>query len=250
MTSTVIGSQVHLTDYLTAAMKIVRWARVNNEYRYVCAANVHMLMEAWDNSEFKRIVNGADMVTPDGMPLVWMLRLKGHRTQQRVYGPTLMLHVLKMAEHENIPVGFYGGEPDVLELLVKRMQDRFPKLNVAYAFSPPFRTLSPDEDDEICQAIRKSGLRILFVGLGCPKQERWMAEHSDRVSAVMIGVGVAFDFHAGAINQAPAWMQQMGLEWFYRFSQEPVRLWKRYLILNPRFVMLALADLLGILKTP
>ncbi len=141
-----------------------------------------------------------------------------------------------------------GVRPEVLEKLVERMQVRFPGLNVAYTYSPPFRALSQHEDEEICQMIKESGLRILFVGLGCPKQERWMAEHQERISAVMLGVGAAFDFHAGVISQAPSWIQNLGMEWVYRFLQEPRRLWKRYLIQNPRFVVLALADLLGILK--
>jgi N-acetylglucosaminyldiphosphoundecaprenol N-acetyl-beta-D-mannosaminyltransferase len=239
---------VSLTDYAQASSTILGWANKNTS-QYVCAANVHMVMEAWDDLEFREVVNAADMVTPDGMPLVWMLRLKGRKEQQRVYGPNLMLHVLEMAAKEEIPVGFYGGRPDVLERLIERMQERFPGLNVAYAYSPPFRVLTRVEDKQICQAIQKSGLRILFVGLGCPKQERWMADHQERISAVMLGVGAAFDFHAGVISQAPYWIQSLGMEWAYRFLQEPRRLWRRYLIQNPRFVALALADLLGVLKT-
>jgi len=247
MTPTIIGSQVHPTSYPLATQQIFGWAR-DSQKRYVCAANVHMLMEAWDAPEFRDVVNAADLVTPDGMPLVWMLRLKGRRRQQRVYGPTLMLHVLEMAAKEDIPVGFYGGGSDVLDELVKRMRARCPGLNVAYVFSPPFRDLNPDEDLVVISNIQKSSAKILFVGLGCPKQEKWMAAHRDRIPAVMLGVGAAFDFHAGVIRQAPTWMQRVGLEWLYRFSQEPGRLWRRYLYYNPRFVLLAIADLLGILK--
>jgi len=247
MTMNIVGVRISITNYDSVVQDILCWA-LSNKSRYICIANVHMVMEAWDSCEFQNIINSADIATPDGMPLVWMLRLKGWRNQQRVYGPTLMLHVLERAMQEDIPVGFYGGRPEVLDQLVERMQDRFSGLNVAYAYSPPFRALSPDEDEQICQAIQKSGLRILFVGLGCPKQERWMAEHRDRISAVMLGVGAAFDFHAGAINQAPVWLQGLGMEWAYRFFLEPRRLWKRYLVQNPRFVALALADLLGILK--
>lgn len=245
----VIGTRVDTTSYKDAQEKIINWTKLNQSC-CIYAANVHMLMEAWDASDFREVVNAADMVTPDGMPLVWMLRLKGRKKQQRVYGPTLMLHVMERAAQEGIPVGFYGGRTDVLEKLVERMQDRFPGLSVVYAYSPPFRVLTQDENDQICKAIQNSGLRILFIGLGCPKQERWMAEHRGCISAVMLGVGAAFDFHAGVIRQAPAWMQRASLEWLYRFVQEPRRLWKRYLIQNPRFVTLALADLLGILKAP
>ncbi len=247
MTTSILGTCITPTDYVSAKHQIQIWAQ-NKGYRFICAANVHMLMEAWDNPGFRRIINSADMVTPDGMPLVWMLRFKGIKRQQRVYGPTLMLHVLEMAAKENIAVGFYGGEPETLDLLVKRMRARYSGLNIVYSFSPPFRTLSPDEDLEIVSSIKELGARILFVGLGCPKQERWMAAHRGQLFAVMLGVGAAFDFHAGRKSQAPSWMQKAGLEWFYRFLQEPRRLWKRYLIQNPRFVVLASADLLGILK--
>jgi N-acetylglucosaminyldiphosphoundecaprenol N-acetyl-beta-D-mannosaminyltransferase len=157
---------------------------------------------------------------------------------------------LEMAASENIPVGFYGGDADTLKKLVARMQASYPGLNVAYSFSPPFRALTYQENEDICQQIRSSGVRILFIGLGCPKQERWMAAHRGRIPAVMLGVGAAFDFHSGAVRQAPGWMQVSSLEWLYRFFQEPRRLWKRYVIHNPRFVILALAELLGIIRTP
>ena len=197
---------------------------------------------------FREVVNRADLVTPDGMPLVWMMRLKGLHNQQRVYGPTLMLHVLEAAAREKIPVGFYGGTPEVIELLVEQMQSRFAGLNVAFAVSPPFREMSRQEDLEVVEQINSSGARILFVGLGCPKQEIWMAEHKGKVNAVMLGVGAAFDFHAGVKRQAPAWMQRAGLEWLFRLFTEPRRLWKRYLYHNPRFLVLAIYDLLGLLK--
>ena len=243
----ILHSFICTTTYVDATSFVLSQSK-NGAGGYLCAANVHMLMEAWDCPVFREIVNSADIVTPDGMPLVWLLRLKGYRNQQRVYGPTLMLHVLKRAAEENIPVGFYGGIPDVLEELIERMKSQISGIERFYFFSPPFHSLSPDEDNEICVEIQKSGVRILFVGLGCPKQERWMAEHRDRIPAVMLGVGAAFDFHAGRKSQAPSWMQKAGLEWLYRFLQEPRRLWKRYLIQNPRFVALAIADLLGILK--
>ena len=239
----VLGSAISLTSYADAAQDVVRWARAG-ESRYLCAANVHMLMEARDSSVFRNVVNNADLVTPDGMPLVWMLRAKGVREQERVYGPTLMLHVLEAAEKENLSVGFYGGDAETLEMLIKRMQAQYPRLHVGFSYSPPFRALNPVEDEQIVQDIRQSNIRILFVALGCPKQEEWMAAHRGRISAVMLGVGAAFDFHAGAVKQSPAWLQKMGLEWFYRLMQEPKRLWKRYLFHNPRFVVLALWELM------
>jgi N-acetylglucosaminyldiphosphoundecaprenol N-acetyl-beta-D-mannosaminyltransferase len=245
--TSVIDISVNATNYASATKQIQIWAQAGGSY-YVCAANVHMLMEAYDSPELRHLINQADIVTPDGMPLVWLMRLKGSSRQERVYGPTLMLHVLEAAARQKLRVGFYGGSPDVLEALVKRMQARYEGLNVAFACSPPFREMSREEDLAIVEQIDRSGARILFVGLGCPKQEIWMAEHRDRVKAVMIGVGAAFDFHAGIKPQAPLWIQKLGLEWFFRLCTEPRRLWKRYLYHNPRFVFLAVADLLGLLK--
>lgn len=247
MSTTVIGTRVHKTNYSLAIAQITNWARMGQS-RVVYTANAHMVMEAWDRSEFRDIMNSADIVTPDGMPLVWMMRLKGERNQPRVYGPTLMLHVLESAAHDKIPVGFYGGATEVLVSLIKRMQARYDTLNVAFSFSPPFLAMSPEEDADMIEQINQSGARILFVGLGCPKQEIWMAEHRGKVNAVMLGVGAAFDFHSGIKPQAPAWMQKVGLEWLFRLFIEPRRLWRRYLYHNPRFIFLAVADLLGLLK--
>jgi len=246
MTS-VIDINVNETSYDVATNQIQTWAAFN-QGRYICIANVHVLMEAHDSTDFRNIVNTADLVTPDGLPLVWMMRLKGGRSQQRVYGPTLMLHVLDAAAQNNIPVGFYGGAPDVLDALINHMKLRYEGLNVAFCWSPPFRSMSPEEDSILLKRINQSGVRILFVGLGCPKQEIWMFEHREKIGAVMLGVGAAFDFHAGAKPQAPAWMQNIGLEWLFRLFMEPRRLWRRYLYHNPRFILLAVADLLGLLK--
>ena len=243
----VVGARVDSTTYSDATDIVVDWSD-RRDSRYVCVVNVHMLMEAHDSVEFRTLVNNADLAVPDGMPLVWMLRLKGRLNQPRVYGPTLMLHVLESAAHDGIPVGFYGGAPEVLESLIERIQARYENLNVAFSFSPPFRTMSPEEDIAVIEQVNSSRARILFVGLGCPKQEIWMAEHRGKVNAVMLGVGAAFDFHSGVKPQAPLWMQKAGLEWLFRLFTEPRRLWKRYLYHNPRFIALAVADLLGLLK--
>lgn len=243
----ILGVPINITSY-TSCVKEINSRAVQLISYIVYAANVHMLMEAYDSQDFRKIVNSADLVTPDGMPLVWMLRFKGFKDQERVYGPTLMLHILAAASRENIPVGFYGASPEVLELLEKKMKQKYPLLYLVYSHSPPFRALSDEEDQEVCQQIQASGVRILFVGLGCPKQEIWMAEHRAKVNAVMVGVGAAFDFHAGSKPQAPSWMQTAGLEWFFRLVHEPRRLARRYLYNNPRFVLLALADILGILN--
>jgi len=243
----ILGVALNSTSYPSATEQILLWA-CENASRTVFAANVHMLMEAHDSPQYKQIVNSADLATPDGMPLVWMMRLKGQRDQQRVYGPTLMLHVLESAACENVPVGFYGSSPEVLQALTARMHARFSNLQIAYSFSPPFREMSREEDEQMIENINTSSARILFVGLGCPKQEKWMAEHRGRINVVMLGVGAAFDFHAGVKSQAPSWMQKFGLEWFYRLLTEPRRLWRRYLYHNPRFVVLAILDLLGLLR--
>jgi N-acetylglucosaminyldiphosphoundecaprenol N-acetyl-beta-D-mannosaminyltransferase len=176
-------------------------------------------------------------VTPDGMPLVWGLRLLSVPHATRVYGPELTPRLLARAAAEGVPVGFYGGSPEVIDALRTVAARRWPSLRVAYAYAPPFRELDDAEDDEIVRSIVDSGARILFVGLGCPKQERWMRAHQARLPLVQIGVGAAFDFLAGTKRQAPALLQRAGLEWAFRLATEPRRLWKRYLRHNPRFVM-------------
>jgi N-acetylglucosaminyldiphosphoundecaprenol N-acetyl-beta-D-mannosaminyltransferase len=243
----VLGVPIDITSYKASTKNIIQWAK-DHQSRYICAANVHMVMEAYDHKEFKEILRTSDMVTPDGMPLVWILRIKGEKNQERVYGPTLMLHILEAAAKNRIPVGLYGGNIDVLDKLVKQMKGKYSELNIAYFYSPPFRALSLEEDDEICRQIHDADVRLLFVGLGCPKQEIWMGGHWGRIKAVMVGVGAAFDFHAGIKLQAPIWMQTTGLEWLFRLLHEPRRLARRYLYNNPRFVLLALMDLLGILN--
>lgn len=203
-------------------------------------------MESYDCSDYRRAVNAADLVTPDGMPMVWALRGLGQKGQRRVYGPDLMLEVLGAASRAEVPVGFFGGRPEVLDRMLAVVRGRFPGLDVAYAESPPFRPPTGPERRATIDAINASGTRILFIGLGCPKQERWMAEHRGRINAVMLGVGAAFDFHAGTTPQAPRWMRNAGLEWLFRLSVEPRRLWRRYLKHNPRFLALFLLQVLNL----
>jgi N-acetylglucosaminyldiphosphoundecaprenol N-acetyl-beta-D-mannosaminyltransferase len=202
----------------------------------VCVATVHMVMEAFDAPDFQRGVNAAEMVTPDGVPLVWLLRRLGLRETRRVYGPTLMRLVCRRAEEHGLPVGFFGGSPEVLATLRERLLERHPLLRIAFAASPPFRAATEAEEASTREAIEASGARILFVGLGCPKQERWMTAHREALPCVLLGVGAAFDFLAGAKRQAPSWLQRAGLEWLFRLVSEPRRLWRRYLIQNPRFL--------------
>jgi N-acetylglucosaminyldiphosphoundecaprenol N-acetyl-beta-D-mannosaminyltransferase len=238
----ILGVPVQATSYQAAIAQIIAWAE-KNESRYVCAANVHMVMEAHDSPEFMEVVKHSDLVTPDGMPLVWAMRRLGVPEQERVYGPELAIRLVEASAQSSIPIGFYGGSPEVLERLVNKIRKEYPSAEIAYSFSPPFRPTSSEEDAQIIHEINASGVRILLVGLGCPKQEEWMARHKDKIEAVMIGVGAAFDFHAGAKPQAPAWMQKRGLEWLHRLTHEPRRLWKRYLYNNPRFIILVLSQI-------
>ena len=231
------------TSYEDTTNRIIAWA-ASGDHRFVCVANVYMTMQAYDSEDFRKIVNKANLVTPDGMPLVLMLRILGLKKQSRVYGPTLMKHICEASARVGVSVGFYGSTPETLKTLVHNLTDCIQNLKVGYTYSPPFRSLTPEEDETIVKEINASNIKILFVGLGCPKQERWMAAHRGRVQAVMIGVGAGFDFYAGTVKQAPKWMMRMGLEWLFRLCMEPKRLWKRYLYNNPRFIGLAALQLL------
>jgi N-acetylglucosaminyldiphosphoundecaprenol N-acetyl-beta-D-mannosaminyltransferase len=234
------------TSYQEATKKIIAWSKAG-EPRTICAASAHMVIEAYDSLEVRDAINSIDLVVSDGMPLVWWLRAKGVKNQPRVYGPELMLHICRAAADQEIPVGFLGSSPEVITALVKRLSILYPRLPINFIHSPPFRPLSIQEDEEITQQINGSGIKILFVGLGCPKQERWIADHKDRVHAVMFAVGAAFQFHAGIVHQAPQWIQRMGMEWLYRTTQEPGRLWKRYISVVPRFSYLVILEVLGLL---
>lgn len=239
----ILGMRVDAGRYDTTADRILGWAAAG-ESRHVCVATVHMVMEAHDDRSFQTIVNGADLVTADGMPLVWALRLLGLDAAERVCGPKLMPILCALAAERGIPIGLYGGAPDVLDELVSTLQDRWPALEIAYRYSPPFRPLTDAEEDEVARSIDASGARIVFVGIGCPKQERWMHRMRGRFGATAIGVGAAFDFIAGRKRQAPEFLMPLGLEWLFRLATEPRRLWRRYLYHNPRFVARFIAQLL------
>lgn len=233
----ILGMRVDATTYRDAVERVLGWAHLGGS-RTVGVATVNNVMESHDDPSFRDVMNGCDLVTSDGVPLVWALRLLGVSDATRVYGPELTPRLLARAERDDVPVGFYGGSPEVIDALRDVAVKRWPDLRIAYAYSPPFRELRDDEDDEIVSSILASGARLLFVGLGCPKQERWIQAHRDRLPIVQLGVGAAFDFLAGTKRQAPAIMQRAGLEWLFRLATEPRRLWKRYLRHNPRFVVL------------
>jgi N-acetylglucosaminyldiphosphoundecaprenol N-acetyl-beta-D-mannosaminyltransferase len=212
---------------------------------YVCLTNVYTVMQACQYRGFRQIINKADLSLADGMPIVWAVRLNGYRLRGRVYGPDLMLEFCKYSLTCRYRHFLYGGRPDTLARLSDRLRRRFPGISIVGSFAPPFRPLRPNEDKDVTSLINRSGADVVWVGLGSPKQEIWMAEHRDRVSAVMIGVGAAFDFLSGAVPQAPKWIQDHGLEWLHRLFQEPRRLWKRYLIYNPLFVLYLALEHIG-----
>lgn len=219
-----------------AVGQITQWGAAR-ESRYVCICNVHSVVTTTRDVEFKIAVNNADMATPDGAPIAWALRRFGHRSQERINGPDLMMKYLAEAERLGQRVFFYGSTETTLDRLLVALRGKFPALQVAGTCSPPFRPLSLVEDEEILGKINSAGTNVVFVGLGCPKQEKWMAEHRGRIHAVMIGVGAAFDYHAGVVKRAPLWWQRNGLEWLYRLGSEPRRLFRRYMVTNTLFVV-------------
>ncbi len=244
----IAGMRVDATSYEDSILRVMTWA-AGAESKAVAIATVNNVMEAHDDPSFAAVMAECDLVTPDGMPLVWALRRLGVRDATRVYGPELTPRLLARAARDGVPVGFYGGTDEVIAALLARLERELPSLEVAYVHAPPFRALTPEEDATVVDAVVASGCRLLFVGIGCPKQERWIVEHRTEIPAVMLGVGAAFDFYAGLKRQAPGWMQRSGLEWLFRLGTEPRRLWKRYLRHNPRFVALFAAQLVRT-KTP
>jgi N-acetylglucosaminyldiphosphoundecaprenol N-acetyl-beta-D-mannosaminyltransferase len=205
---------------------------------YLTAAAVNLVMSAQEDSDTRAAVLAATLAVPDGQPLVWALRALGHSRASRIYGPDLMACFCARAARTGLPIYLYGGRtPQALELLEARLRERFPGLQIAGGHSPPFRELSAEEEQRVIAEIDSSGAAVVWVGTGQPKQEKWMHRMRPRLSApLLVGVGAAFDFHAGLIPQAPRWMQRSGLEWLFRLSREPRRLWRRYARYNPRFI--------------
>ncbi len=236
----VLGTPVSAVDMPSAVAEIARWVEAG-ERHYVCVTGVHGIMESSRDPELRRIYAAAGLVTPDGMPAVWCAHWAGARHVERVYGPDLMLAVLARAEREGWRSFFYGGKEGVPEALAARLRQRFPRLEVCGTYSPPFRALTDEEKDEVVRRLEDARPHLVWVGLSTPKQERWMAEFRPQLSApALLGVGAAFDIHAGLLRQAPPWMQRTGLEWAYRLYREPQRLWRRYLRNNPAFVLAVL----------
>ena len=233
----VLGVPVSVVDY-DGALDWMDGMVAARAAGYVCVAATHTVMVAQEDPATMDAVLGADLVVPDGQPLVWALRALGHRLADRVYGPDLMLRHCERAAERGTRIFLYGGRNQgALVQLTLNLRRRFPGLRVVGGVSPPFRDLDEEELDEVAAEINRSGADVVWVGIGVPKQEKWMAAMRDRLRApVLVGVGAAFDFHAGLVPQAPSWMQSAGLEWAFRLAQEPRRLWRRYLRYNPRFV--------------
>lgn len=233
----VLQAGIDAVTWSEALTRISTWA-AGHESRYVCICNAHSVVTTELDPDFGAVISEADMATPDGAPVAWMIRKLGYSAQQRINGPDLMWRYCELAAKTGgESIYLYGGTPATLEILQQRLNEAFPTLRVAGAESPPFRSLSDDEDAATVARINASGAGTVWVSLGCPKQEKWMAAHRGRINAVMIGVGAAFDYHAGTIKRAPQWMQNIGLEWLHRLGSEPRRLWRRYLITNTLFVI-------------
>jgi N-acetylglucosaminyldiphosphoundecaprenol N-acetyl-beta-D-mannosaminyltransferase len=227
---------VNVTNIRTALTRVEALAN-SKAGSYVCVANVHMCMEVFDSHEFKSVVNNADLVIPDGRPLSWAQKLLGHSEAEQVRGQDIMNSICQQSGTKNLNIGLYGGSSDELLLqVVTALKASYPDIKIPFSYSPPFRPLTDEEDQGMIRKINDSNVNVLFVGIGCPKQERWMAEHKDSLNCVMLGVGAAYDFIAGSKKHAPRWMQRVGLEWLFRLCSEPQRLWKRYLQQNPRFI--------------
>jgi N-acetylglucosaminyldiphosphoundecaprenol N-acetyl-beta-D-mannosaminyltransferase len=239
----ILGVGISAISLDGAVAEIMRWIAAREQH-YVCVTNVHTVMECQRDATLLRIHNESGLTTPDGMPLVWCAKRAGAEGVTRVYGPDLMLALSGPLAAQGASVFLYGTTTRTLELLSARLMADFPGLRIVGSYAPPFRPLTSAEDADIVQLINKSGADVVWVGLGAVKQEYWMAEHRESLDAgVLIGVGAAFDFHAGTVKQAPLWMQRHGLEWGYRLCREPRRLWRRYLRTNPAFVW-------GILRHP
>ena len=218
---------------------------------YVCITGVHGVMESQDDDSVRTALNRAMYCTPDGMPMVWLGRLAGRKEMRRVYGPDLMLRLCEISAAQGLRHFFYGGARGAAAELGAKLKERFPGMIVAGSYEPPFRPLTETEEAELIAQVRAAQPDLLWVGLSTPKQEKFMASYLPKLDAtVLLGVGAAFDFHTGRVRQAPGWMQQLGLEWFFRLCMEPRRLWKRYLKNNPRFLFLVLLQALGWKKFP
>lgn len=233
----VLGIGISAVDMAMAVDEITDWIE-RREPHYVCVTGVHGVMESQRDADLLRIHNASGLTTPDGMPMVWAGRWAGATSMRRVYGPDLMLALAERAAERGWRSYFYGGRQGVPDRLIQVLANRFPGFAAVGSWSPPFRALTAEEDAAIVEQINAAGPDLVWVGLSTPKQERWMDAHVGRLRApVLLGVGAAFDIHAGTLPQAPRWMQSNGLEWLYRLIREPRRLWRRYVSIVPGFMV-------------
>ena len=236
-----LNLDIMLGEYDEFMAEIMGLARSNGS-GYVCLVNVHMFIEAQMSQPFLHVVNNATIATPDGMPIAWALKFLYGIKQPRVAGMDLLPDLLARAEASETPVFFYGSTEKMLTATRKHLQTTYPRLQVAGTVSPPFRALTPEEDEEHVRTINNSGAKLIFVALGCPKQENWMNRVTGRINGVLIGVGGALPVMVGEAKRAPKWMQNSGLEWVFRLLQEPKRLWKRYLSTNLSFIKMLVME--------
>jgi len=241
----IIGSRISTGPYNLFIPEILNLSN-NKQSSYICVANVHMLIEGHNSRQFQQIINEADMVTPDGMPLAVGLKLLYGSHQDRVAGMDLLPDLLLEAEKQRLKVFFYGGTEQMQQATQDHVRRHYPSLLSTGFHSPPFRPLTNDEESEIIEKINATGTNLVFVALGCPKQEKWMASMKGRIHACMIGIGGALPVMVGMQSRAPEWMQRNSLEWLYRLYQEPRRLWKRYFITNSLFILLFVREYISV----
>ena len=240
----ILNSRVSVGSYENFLKRILLLAK-ENKSSYVCVCNVHMLIEAYKDENFNEIVNTGALVTPDGMPLVKAMKTLHGIDQDRVAGMDLMPDLMRLSEKEKLSVFLYGSTDDVLNKIVLKVQTEFPNLEI-YTYSPAFKELSFEEKEYVIKMINSVNPSFVFVALGCPKQEKWMSEHDNKVNSCMIGLGGAFEVYAGIIDRAPKFMQDNALEWLYRLTKDPRRLWKRYLVTNALFIVLFIKQFIKI----
>ncbi|SDS27854.1 N-acetylglucosaminyldiphosphoundecaprenol N-acetyl-beta-D-mannosaminyltransferase [Paenibacillaceae bacterium GAS479] len=231
----IIDTHITALSFDETVAELEQWVE-KKEKQYVCICNTHSLVTASNDGYFQEVLNHAGICTPDGMPLVWGLRAYGYSQQNRVDGPNLMLRMCQLSEQKKYGIFLYGGSEQTLNELKEQLHRLYPSVNIVGAYSPPFRTLTQEEDERVVEMLNQSQADFIFVGLGCPKQEIWMYEHRNRINSVMIGVGAAFDFVAGKIKRPPLFVQKSGFEWLFRLISEPRRLWKRYAYNNPLYI--------------
>lgn len=243
----VLGVRVDAVQIPDAVARMEQWIAARDGCRYIAVTGMHGVTEAQHDTALKSILNAADLVVPDGMPLVWLGRVRGHALRRRVYGPELMLTFCEHSARRGYRHFFYGGAPGVAEQLAENLARRFPSLRIAGAYCPPFRALTGEEEAEVVERIHAAAPDVLWVGLSTPKQEQWMHAFRSRLRVpVLVGVGAAFDVNSGRHRQAPRWMQEHGLEWLFRLLQEPRRLWRRYLVRGSEFLFLVALELSGL----